>query len=50
MNKLTKEQLEGIFTGKIKNWKEVGGEDLKIVPYARETSSVRPMNFLKNMY
>jgi len=39
VNKLTKEQLEGIFTGKIKNWKEVGGVDMKIVPYARETSS-----------
>jgi|SRR5690554_3028497 len=36
---LTREQLEGIFTGKITNWKEVGGEDLKIVPYSRETSS-----------
>ena len=39
VSNLTREQLEGIFTGKIKNWKEVGGEDLKIVPYARETSS-----------
>jgi phosphate transport system substrate-binding protein len=37
--KLTREQLEGIFTGKIKNWKELGGDDLKIVPYSRETSS-----------
>ncbi|MDR2083858.1 MAG: PstS family phosphate ABC transporter substrate-binding protein [Bacteroidales bacterium] len=36
---LTREQLEDIFTGKITNWKEVGGEDLKIVPYSRETSS-----------
>ena len=36
---LTREQLEGIFTGKITNWKEVGGADMKIVPYARETSS-----------
>ncbi len=36
---LTREQLEGIFTGKIKNWKEVGGDDIKIVPYSRETSS-----------
>jgi len=36
---LTREQLEGIFTGKIKNWKEVGGADEKIVPYSRETSS-----------
>ena len=39
VTKLTREQLEGIFTGKITNWKEVGGEDLKIVPYSRETSS-----------
>ena len=36
---LTREQLEGIFTGRITNWKEVGGADMKIVPYARETSS-----------
>jgi phosphate transport system substrate-binding protein len=36
---LTREQLEGIFTGKIKNWKDVGGDDLAVIPYARETSS-----------
>jgi len=36
---LTREQLEGIFTGKITNWKEVGGADLRIIPYSRETSS-----------
>ncbi|GHT16125.1 phosphate ABC transporter substrate-binding protein [Bacteroidia bacterium] len=39
VNNLTREQLEGIFIGKIKNWKEVGGDDLKIIPYSRETSS-----------
>lgn len=39
VSQLTREQLEGIFTGKIKNWKEVGGADLKIVVYSRETSS-----------
>jgi phosphate binding protein len=39
ITQLTREQLEGIFTGKITNWKELGGEDLKIVPYSRETSS-----------
>ena len=39
VSKLTRAQLEGIFTGKITNWKQVGGEDLKITPYARETSS-----------
>src|ERR1051325_789307 len=39
VSQLTREQLEGIFTGKITNWKDVGGEDGKIVVYCRETSS-----------
>lgn len=39
VSQLTRQQLEGIFTGKITNWKEVGGADLKIVVYSRETSS-----------
>jgi phosphate transport system substrate-binding protein len=39
VSKLTREQLEGIFTGKITNWKEVGGDDMKMVVYSRETSS-----------
>lgn len=38
-DKLTREQLEGIFTGQITNWKEVGGDDMKIVVYSRESSS-----------
>jgi phosphate transport system substrate-binding protein len=39
VQQLTREQIEGIYTGKIKNWKEVGGNDLEIVSYSRETSS-----------
>ncbi len=39
ITQLKREQLEGIYTGKITNWKEVGGADLKIVVYSRETSS-----------
>lgn len=39
VSKLTREQLEGIFTGKITNWKQVGGPDMKIIVYSRETSS-----------
>lgn len=39
VDRLTREQLEGIFRGKITNWREVGGEDRQIVVYSRETSS-----------
>jgi len=39
VSRLTRAQLEGIFTGKITNWKQVGGANLKIIPYSRETSS-----------
>lgn len=39
VTQLTREQLEGIYTGKITNWKQVGGADMKIVVYSRETSS-----------
>jgi phosphate transport system substrate-binding protein len=39
VSQLTKDQLEGIFTGKIKNWKEVGGDDMPMVVYSRESSS-----------
>lgn len=36
---LTKQQLADIYTGKIKNWKEVGGADQKIVVVGREAAS-----------
>ncbi|MBA4150048.1 MAG: phosphate ABC transporter substrate-binding protein [Verrucomicrobia bacterium] len=39
IKELSLEQLDGIFTGKIKNWKEVGGQDSRIVVYSRENSS-----------
>jgi phosphate transport system substrate-binding protein len=39
VTKLTREQVEGIYTGKIKNWKDVGGDDMNIVVYGRESSS-----------
>ena len=36
---LTTEQVKDIFTGKITNWKEVGGEDAEIVIVSREEGS-----------
>ncbi|MDP2938593.1 MAG: phosphate ABC transporter substrate-binding protein [Candidatus Omnitrophota bacterium] len=39
VSKLTLDELAQIFTGKITNWKEVGGQDLKIVILSREVNS-----------
>jgi phosphate transport system substrate-binding protein len=39
VKELTVDQLGGIFTGAIKNWKEVGGNDAPITVYSRENSS-----------
>src|SRR5215471_12294698 len=39
VKELSLEQLEGIFTGKLKNWKEIGGADAPITVYSRENSS-----------
>jgi phosphate transport system substrate-binding protein len=36
---LTVEQVRGIFTGKIKNWRELGGLDKEIIPVTREEGS-----------
>lgn len=44
---LTKDQLIGIFTGKTKNWKEVGGPDEDIVLVTRPTSSGTRATFQK---
>ncbi|HOJ37751.1 MAG TPA: phosphate ABC transporter substrate-binding protein [Ignavibacteriales bacterium] len=36
---LTLDQVYKIYTGKITNWKEVGGDDAKIIVYGRENNS-----------
>ena len=36
---LTVEQIQKIYSGKITNWKEVGGEDSRIIAYQREPNS-----------
>ena len=39
VSKLTMDQLAGIFTGRITNWKELGGKSEKIVILSREVNS-----------
>jgi phosphate transport system substrate-binding protein len=39
LTELTLDQLESIFTGKSRNWKEFGGKDAPITIYSRENSS-----------
>ncbi|HEX7880630.1 MAG TPA: phosphate ABC transporter substrate-binding protein [Candidatus Eisenbacteria bacterium] len=39
IQEFTMEQLRGIYTGQILNWKELGGADEPIVVYSRESSS-----------
>jgi len=39
VTELTLEQLKGIYTGEITNWKQVGGESHTIILYGRENNS-----------
>lgn len=39
VNELTLAQIKAIYTGTITNWKQVGGNDAKIIVYGRENSS-----------
>ena len=46
---LTIPQIADIYTGKITNWKEVGGNDLPIVLLSRESNSGTYVYFLENV-
>jgi phosphate transport system substrate-binding protein len=49
VKELSVKQLSGIFSGKIKNWKEVGGPDADIKLYGRENSSGTYVFFKDNV-
>jgi phosphate transport system substrate-binding protein len=49
VGELSIEQLKEIYTGKITNWKQVGGKDSKIVVYGRENSSGTYVYFKDNV-
>lgn len=49
VEKLTIKQLSDIFSGKVKNWKEVGGKDEKIVALSRDRNSGTHVFFLENV-
>ena len=47
VDNLTQAQLIDIYTGKVTNWNEVGGEDLDIIPYQRVATSGSQSLFMK---
>jgi phosphate transport system substrate-binding protein len=49
VSQLTIQQLSDIYSGKINNWKEVGGNDQIIVRLSRETNSGTHVFFLENV-
>jgi phosphate transport system substrate-binding protein len=49
VTQLTIQQLSDIYSGKINNWIEVGGEDRVIVRLSRETNSGTHVFFLENV-
>ncbi len=42
---LTLSQIRDIFTGKIKNWQEIGGPNLKITPFSRNAKASGTVEF-----
>lgn len=49
VDSLTKQQIQDIFTGKITNWKQVGGDDLKIEVINRGKSSGTRATFISTI-
>ncbi|MBN1450645.1 MAG: phosphate ABC transporter substrate-binding protein [Anaerolineales bacterium] len=49
VSQLTLQQISDIYSGKISNWKEVGGDDRPIVRLSRETNSGTHVYFLETV-
>jgi phosphate transport system substrate-binding protein len=49
IERLTIQQISDIYSGKINNWKELGGEDRPIVRLSRETNSGTHVYFLEEV-
>jgi len=49
VSQLTIDQLSDIFTGKVTNWKDVGGNDAEIIILSRETNSGTHVYFLETV-
>jgi phosphate transport system substrate-binding protein len=49
VNELTLQQISDIYSGKINNWSEVGGDDRPIVRLSRETNSGTHVYFLETV-
>lgn len=49
VDRLTLQQISDIYTGKITNWRQVGGEDRPIVLLSRESNSGTYVYFLENV-
>jgi len=49
VNQLTIQQLSDIYSGKINNWSDLGGEDRIIIRLSRETNSGTHVFFLENV-
>lgn len=49
VKELSIDQIKQIYTGKITNWKQLGGKDVKIIVYGRENSSGTYVYFKDNV-
>ncbi len=49
VQELTLSQIKDIYTGKITNWKQIGGNDTRIILYSRENNSGTYVYFRENV-